>query len=164
MIGHCGKQKTTLTAFSLAHVLHRVTNYLVAAGALDVPGLHFYDPVRGVHIKSLIWTDSQDPRVYSPVVRAITANETSLFASFESGQKLDNTLVSVDKNTLQITREFGRQSGGTAQSRAGTKLQWLHSKNLLLVGSVQGGVIRLRRLHEAMGCAVRQSCLGLEGT
>lgn len=133
------KQKTTLTDFSLAHVLHRVTNYLVAAGALDVPGLHFYDPIRGVHIKSLIWTDPQDVRVYSPTVRAITSNGTSLFASFESGQKLDNTLVSVDKNTLQITREFGRQSGGTAHLRAGTKLQWLHSKNLLLVGSVQGG-------------------------
>jgi hypothetical protein len=133
------KQKTTLTEFSSIEILNRMSDTLVAAGASDMPGLHIYDPINGMHKKSVIWTDENDPRVYNPVVRAIASNDSSVFASFESGQKLDNALAIIDKTTLQITREFGRQNGATAHAKASTKLQWLASKSLLLVASVQGG-------------------------
>lgn len=36
-------------------------------------------------------------------------------------------------------REIGRQNGQAAHTKFATKLQWLPQKNLLFVGSVQGG-------------------------
>jgi len=38
-----------------------------------------------------------------------------------------------------VVREICRQNGQAAHTKSATKLQWLPSKNLLFVGSVQGG-------------------------
>jgi len=38
-----------------------------------------------------------------------------------------------------VVREIGRQNGQASHTKSATKLQWLPSKNLLFVGSVQGG-------------------------
>lgn len=133
------KQKTTLTEFTSIEAFHRVSDNLAACGASDLPGLHLYDVVNGVHTKRVVWTDANDPRVYNPVVKAISSNESSIFASFESGQRLDNTVTIVDKETSQITRELGRQNGSSSHTKAATKLQWMPARGLLLVGSVQGG-------------------------
>jgi hypothetical protein len=133
------KQRTTLTELGAVDVMHRLSDDLVACGASDLPGLHIYDVAQGVHSKSVSWTDANDPRVYNAVVHAIAGNESSVFASFESGQHLDNTVVMIDKATSQVVREIGRQNGQAAHTKCATKLQWLPGKNLLFVGSVQGG-------------------------
>lgn len=133
------KQRTTLTELGAVDVMHRLSDDLVACGASDLPGLHIYGVSLGVHEKSVSWTDANDPRVYNAIVHAIASNDSAVFASFESGQKLDNAVLMVDKTTSQVTREIGRQNGQAAHTKCATKLQWLPAKNLLFVGSVQGG-------------------------
>lgn len=133
------KQRTTLTELGAVEVLHRLDENTVACGASDLPGLHLYDVTRGVHSRTTMWTDANDPRVYNAVVNAIASNDSSVFASFESGQQLDNTVLMVDKATSQVVREIGRQNGQAAHTKAATHLQWLPGKSLLFVGSVQGG-------------------------
>ncbi|KAG0623256.1 hypothetical protein M758_3G160100 [Ceratodon purpureus] len=133
------KQRTTLTELGAVDVMHRLTDDLVTCGASDLPGLHVYDVTQGVHSKSVSWTDANDPRVYNAIVHAIASNDSSVFASFESGQQLDNAVLMMDKTTLQVTREIGRQNGQAAHTKFATKLQWLPAKNLLFVGSVHGG-------------------------
>lgn len=133
------KGKSTVTELHTVSILNRISDSHVVAGADDFPGLHIYNVMEGTHTKSLTWEDKEDPRVYNPTVRAITSNETLIVASFESGQKLDNTLLLIDKQTMEIKSELGRQNGGTGHSKAATKLQWLPEKNLLLVGASHGG-------------------------
>jgi WD40 repeat protein len=133
------KGKSTVTELNTVKIMNRISDDTVVIGAEDFPGLHIYNIMNSTHTKSLTWVDKEDPRIYNPGVRAIASNETQIFASFESGQKLDNTLLVVDKNTLEIDREIGRQNGGTGHSKAATKLQWLPEKNLLLVGAAHGG-------------------------
>ncbi|KAG6550733.1 hypothetical protein Mapa_007637 [Marchantia paleacea] len=133
------KGKTTVTELSTIKTLHRISDSHAAIGADDFPGLHIYDAAKGIHTKSLTWVDNDDPRVYNPGVRAITSNDTQIFASFESGQKLDNTILVVDREKYDVQRELGRQNGGTGHSKAATSLQWLTGKNLLLVGASHGG-------------------------
>ncbi|KAL3692310.1 hypothetical protein R1sor_005961 [Riccia sorocarpa] len=133
------KGQTTVTELSTIKSLHRISPTHAAVGADDFPGLHIYDFMRGVHSKSLTWVDNTDPRVYSPVVRAVTSSETQIFASFESGQKLDNVILIIDKERYDIQTELARQNGNTGHSKAATSLQWLPEKNLLLVGASHGG-------------------------
>lgn len=133
------KQGTTLTELGAVEHLHRLDDRLVACGASDLPGLHIYDVTKCVHERTTTWTDANDPRVYNAVVHAIASNHDSVFASFESGQQLDNTILVLDKATSQATREIGRQNGQAAHTKCATKLQWLPEKQLLFVGSVQGG-------------------------
>ena len=133
------KQQTTLTELGVVDVVHRLSDHLIACGASDLPGLHIYDVKQSVHAKSVSWTDANDPRVYNAIVHAIASNDSSVFASFESGQHLDNTMLLIDKTTSQVTREIGRQNGQAAHTKCATKLQWLPAMNLLFVGSVQGG-------------------------
>lgn len=133
------KGRSTVTELNTVKILNRLNETHCAAGAEDFPGLHIYNVMDGTHAKSLTWEDKEDPRVYNPGVRAIASNGNEIFASFESGQKLDNTILRVDKTTFAIQGEMGRQNGGTGHSKAATKLQWLPEKNLLLVGASHGG-------------------------
>ncbi|KAL2635511.1 hypothetical protein R1flu_006990 [Riccia fluitans] len=133
------KGQTTVTELSTVKSLHRISETHAAVGADDFPGLHIYDFMSGVHSKSMTWVDNADPRVYSPGVMAVTSNDKQIFASFESGQKLDNVILIVDKDKYDIQRELARQNGNTGHSKSATKLQWLPEKNLLLVGASHGG-------------------------
>ncbi|CAM6126679.1 unnamed protein product [Calypogeia fissa] len=133
------KGKSTVTELNTVKILDRISKTLVVAGAEDFPGLHIYNVMEGTQLKTVTWVDNDDPRVYNPGVRALASNDTHIFASFESGQKLDNTLMIVDKETTEMHTEIGRQTGGTGHSKAATKLQWLPEKNLLLIGAAHGG-------------------------
>ena len=133
------KLRTTLTEFNTIDSLHRLSDSHVACGSGDLPGLHIYDAVRGVHAKSVIWTDKNDTRVYNPSVRAIDSNSTTLFASFENDIRLENTVVLIDRVTLQVAGEVGRQNGNSAHSKVATKLQWLPNTNLLMTAGIHGG-------------------------
>ncbi|KAJ7551580.1 hypothetical protein O6H91_06G020800 [Diphasiastrum complanatum] len=132
------KYKTTVTKLSTITSLNRISETHVASGSFDSQGLHVYDAIHGFYVKSLIWTDETDPRVYDPSVLSITSSATNIFASCQSGQKTENTILVVDKATLQILRELNRQNGTSAHSKAATRLQWLPFNNLLLTSGVHG--------------------------
>eukprot|EP00249_Psilotum_nudum_P017680 c26438_g1_i1 orf=319-1764(-) len=133
------KQRTTLTQFNTVDSLHRLSESHVAAGAVDFPGMHIYDVYNGTHSKSLIWSDKNDTRVYKPSVHSICSSPTTLFASFENGQKMENTILLIDRVTLQVAGEVARQNGNSGHSKVATKLQWLPSYNLLMAIGIEGG-------------------------
>eukprot|EP01018_Ginkgo_biloba_P028591 Gb_36697 [translate_table: standard] len=133
------KQITTLTEIHTVESMHGISDTHVAIGAEDFPGLHIYNVIRGLHVKSLVWSDRNDTRVYRPCVRAITSSHSAIFASFENGQRMENTILMVDKESLQISQEIGRQSGHSAHSKVPTILQFIPSQNFLMVGGVHGG-------------------------
>lgn len=133
------KHRSTLTEFNTIEALHRLSDSHVACGAGDLPGLHIYDTLHGTHAKSLVWSDKNDTRVYNASVRAICSNSTTLFAAFENGHKLENTVQMIDRLTLQVTGEFARQNGNASQTKVPTKLQWLSTYNWLMTVGVHGG-------------------------
>ncbi|KAH9316529.1 hypothetical protein KI387_025156 [Taxus chinensis] len=133
------KQTTTLTELHRVETLHRIADSRAAVGAEDFPGLHIYDTMKGTHVKSIVWSDRNDTRVYRTCVRSITSSKSAVFASFETGQRSDNTILMVDKESLQIMKEIGRESGRSAHSKVATKLQYVGSKDLLMAVGVHGG-------------------------
>lgn len=133
------KQTTTLTDLHSVETMNRVSETLAAVGAEDFPGLHIYDTKNASNVKSLTWSDKSDTRVYRPCVRAIASSDSSIFASFENGQKTENTILVVDKERLEVSREVGRQNGNSAHSKVSTILHFVSSQNLLMVGGVHGG-------------------------
>lgn len=133
------KQTTTLTDLHSVDTMNRISETLAAVGAEDFPGLHIYDTKNAAHVKSLTWSDKSDTRVYKPCVRALASSDSSIFASFENGQRTENTILVVDKERLEVSREIGRQSGNSAHSKVSTILQFVNSENLLMVGGVHGG-------------------------
>lgn len=133
------KQATTLSDLHSVDSMNRISETLAAVGAEDFPGLHIYDTKNAVHVKSLTWSDKSDTRVYRPCVRALASSDSSIFASFENGQRTENTILVVDKERLEVSREIGRQSGNSAHSKVSTILQFVNSENLLMVGGVHGG-------------------------
>ena len=75
--------------------------------------------------------DANNPRIYNAIVHAIASNNLFVFASFESKQHLHNIVLMIDKMTLQVTWEIGRQNGQAVHTKCTTKLQWLLEMNLL---------------------------------
>ncbi|MCO5559338.1 hypothetical protein L7F22_012935 [Adiantum nelumboides] len=133
------RHRTTLTEFNTIESLHRLSDSHVACGAGDLPGLHIYDTVHGRHAKSLVWSDTNDTRVYNACARAICSNSTTLFAAFENGHKLENTVQLIDRLTLQVTGELARQNGNASHLKVATKLHWLSTYNWLMTVGVHGG-------------------------
>ncbi|KAH7285812.1 hypothetical protein KP509_33G047100 [Ceratopteris richardii] len=133
------KGRTTLTEFNTIDSLHRLSDTHVACGSEGLPGLHIYDFVNGKHAKSLIWSDKNDTRVYNASVRSICSNATTLFAAYENGHKLENTVQLIDRLTLQVTGELARQNGNATHLKVATKLHWLATYNWLMTVGVHGG-------------------------
>eukprot|EP01018_Ginkgo_biloba_P034543 Gb_35425 [translate_table: standard] len=130
-------QGSILTEFNTIDSLHRFSPTLAAVGSVDFAGLHIYNAVEGRHEKSLVWTDVQDPRVYDTSVQGICSSTDHLIVSFESRHR-ENTMLIVDKQTLEVVCEIGRQKGNFARDMAADKLEWLPQHNLLLSSRVHG--------------------------
>ncbi|GLJ38904.1 hypothetical protein SUGI_0793050 [Cryptomeria japonica] len=133
------KQTTTLTELYEVDSLHRISESRAAVGSKDFPGLHIYDTMNGTHVKSIAWSDRNDTRIYRTCVQSVTSSGSAIFASFETGQHTDNTILMVDKENLQIVKEIGRENGRSAHSKVATKLLYLGSKDLLMATGVHGG-------------------------
>lgn len=129
---------TIRTHFEEVTSIRRVWPEIAAVGSELAPGLHFYDISGGRHVGSTHWTDPSDPRIYKARVMAIADSADSIFASFECPHK-ENSIFEIDKSTLQIVSEFGRQSGSSAKNMAAGKLNWLPESNAVVGSSVSCG-------------------------
>ncbi|XP_042481481.1 protein ENDOPLASMIC RETICULUM-ARRESTED PEN3 [Macadamia integrifolia] len=132
---HSGTLRTHLEDIN---AVRRVWSEVAAVGSKTAAGLHFYDFSRSCRVGSVQWTDSSDPRIYKARVSAIADSRTSVFASFECQHK-ENCVLSVDKSTLQVALEIGRQTGSSAKAMVPGKLTWLRDPGLLVGSAVSAG-------------------------
>ncbi|GLT76204.1 hypothetical protein SLA2020_478770 [Shorea laevis] len=118
--------------------IRRVWPNIAALGSESTAGIHFYNSSAGRHTSSVHWTDPTDPRIYKARVNAITDSTNSIFASFDCPHK-ENAVLVIDKSTLQISQELGRQSGNSAKTIVPEKLTWLPETCSLIGISVTQG-------------------------
>lgn len=113
--------------------IRRVWPEIAALGSDSASGLHFYNFSSGRHIGSSHWLDPTDPRIYKAKVTAIADSSTSIFAAFDCPHR-ENSVLVIDKSTLQISSELGRQLGSSAKNTVAGKLTWI-PETAVLVGS-----------------------------
>ncbi|KAJ4826685.1 hypothetical protein Tsubulata_047288, partial [Turnera subulata] len=116
----------------------RVSPSVAAAGSDSASGLHFYDLNSGRHVGSTHWTDSSDPRIYKARVTAIADSQSQVFASYECPHR-ENCILLIDKSTLDIVSEIGRQSGSSAKHMVTGKLTWLPETGVIVGSAVTSG-------------------------
>ncbi|XP_010923096.1 protein ENDOPLASMIC RETICULUM-ARRESTED PEN3 [Elaeis guineensis] len=140
-LAHAGTVRTHLDQItSLRHVWPEIAGI----GSLDSPGLHFYDVTSGRHVGSAHWSDPSDPRVYKARVTAIAAAagaESSgepVFAAFECPHR-ENCILAVDRATLKIAGEIGRQNGSAAKAAAAGKLVHVRERGVVFAAAVSVG-------------------------
>ncbi|XP_031275289.1 BTB/POZ domain-containing protein At3g09030-like [Pistacia vera] len=118
--------------------IRRVWPDVAAVGSDSSAGIHFYDVSGARHVATTHWTDSSDPRIYRAQVIAISDSPGSILASFVCRHK-ENCILMIDKSTLQISSELGRQSGSSSKTTVPGKLTWIQSTGLILGSSVTSG-------------------------
>lgn len=118
--------------------IRRVWPDVAAVGSDSSAGINFYDVSGARHVASTHWTDSSDPRIYRARVVAISDSPNSILASFVCQHK-ENSVVTIDKSTLQISSELGRQSGNSSKTTVPGKLTWIPATGLILASSVTSG-------------------------
>ncbi|KAK4834053.1 hypothetical protein QYF36_015990 [Acer negundo] len=118
--------------------IRRVWQEVAAIGSETTSGLHFYDLSSSRHMASTYWTDTTDPRIYKAKVIAIADSPETIFASFICPHK-ENSIILVDKSTLQISSELGRQSGGSTKNMVAEKLTWIPKTGIVLGSAVMSG-------------------------
>ena len=87
--------------------------------------------------------DPTDPRTNKARVAAIADDSeigNSIFASFECWHG-ENAVLVVDKETMKVVSEIGRQTGNAAKSAAMRKLTWVPAVGLLVGSSVRSGTL-----------------------
>lgn len=139
---HSGTVRTHLDDITS---LQRVWPEIAAIGSLETPGLHFYDVSSGRQVSSLNWSDPSDPRVYKARVTAIGASSPAydrsrpILAAFECPHR-ENCILSVDRSTLQIVSELGRQAGsGTKNSSPQKLVDLTETGGVVFASSVNAG-------------------------
>ena len=116
----------------------RVYSDIAALGSETEAGLHFYDFSGGRNVGSVHWRDPSDPRIFKARVTAIADSPSSVFASFYCPHK-ENSVLVIDKSTLQVKSELGRQPGSSAKNLVPGKLTWLPETNIVVGSSVTCG-------------------------
>ncbi|POO00957.1 Voltage dependent potassium channel [Trema orientale] len=116
----------------------RVYSEVAALGSDSEAGLHFYDFSGGRNVGAVHWRDPSDPRIFKARVSAIADSPSSVFASFYCPHK-ENSVLVIDKSTLQLQSEFGRQNGSSAKNLVPGKLTWLPERGVVVGSSVTCG-------------------------
>ncbi|XP_076945856.1 protein ENDOPLASMIC RETICULUM-ARRESTED PEN3-like [Bidens hawaiensis] len=133
---HAGTVRTHLDSITS---IRRVTKSAMAAVASDgASGVHFYNVANGGRVGSVEWIDPTDPRIYKAPVTAIADSPDSVFAAFDSYHK-ENCVLAIDKSTLQVTSEIGRQSGNSSKSIIPGNLTYVTDLGLLAATAVTSG-------------------------
>ncbi|XP_071738468.1 protein ENDOPLASMIC RETICULUM-ARRESTED PEN3 [Rutidosis leptorrhynchoides] len=136
---HAGTVRTHLDSITS---IKQVTPSSMAAIACDVAsGIHFYNFANGRRVGSVEWIDPTDPRIYKARVTAIADSADSVntvYAAFDSYHK-ENCVLSIDKSTLKVTSEIGRQSGNSSKSMVPGTLTYVPSLGLLGGHAVASG-------------------------
>lgn len=118
--------------------IRRIWPEIAAIGSESAAGLHFYDISSDRLVGSNHWTDPSDPRIYKARVTAIADSPSSVFASFDCPHK-ENSILVIDKSTLQITSHLGRQPGNSTKNNVPGKLTWLPEKSVVVASAVSSG-------------------------
>ncbi|GAB2267201.1 hypothetical protein Dimus_002186 [Dionaea muscipula] len=129
---------TIRTHLDLISSIRHVAQGIIAVGSETAPGLHLYSSSSGRHAGSAHWTDSSDPRIYKSRAIAIADSSDSVYASFDCKHG-ENAILIIDKSTLKIVSELGRQSGLAAKTATPGKLTWVPAMNLLVGSSITSG-------------------------
>ncbi|KAB2078850.1 hypothetical protein ES319_A06G191200v1 [Gossypium barbadense] len=116
----------------------RVWPEIAAVGSESSSGLHIYDLSSGHYTGSVHWTDQDDPRIYKARVCAIANSPDSVFVSFDCPHR-ENSVLVIDKSTLQVSSELTRQSGSAAKNTFPGKLTWLPETGLVIGSAVTCG-------------------------
>lgn len=116
----------------------RVWPEVAAIGSNNSSGIHFYNLSSARLLASTHWRDPSDPRIYKATVQAIADAPSSIFASFICPHK-ENSILLIDKSTLQISSELGRQSGGSSKNMVPEKLTWIPTTGTILGSAVTCG-------------------------
>ncbi|KAI3906549.1 hypothetical protein MKW98_009457 [Papaver atlanticum] len=118
--------------------IRRVWSEIVAVGSEIDSGLHLYDVSCGKHVGAVEWTDKSDPRIYKSRVFAITDSTDSIYGSLKCSHG-ENCVLQIDKNTLQVVSEIGRQSGNSAKSFVPGKLTYVPQLGMIVGSAVTCG-------------------------
>lgn len=118
--------------------IRHVWSDVAAVGSDYSSGIHFYDLSSSRHVASAHWTDPSDPRIYRATVTAIADSPTTVFSSFVCPHK-ENSVLLIDKSTLQISSELGRQSGASSKNMAVGKLTWIPATGVVLGSAIAWG-------------------------
>ncbi|XP_024018641.1 BTB/POZ domain-containing protein At3g09030 [Morus notabilis] len=132
---HTGTVRTHLEEITS---ICRVYSELAALGSDSAAGLHFYDFSGNRNVGSVHWRDPSDPRIFKARVSAIADSTDSVFAAFYCPHK-ENSILVIDKSTLQVQSELGRYTGGSAKNLVPGKLTWLPETGLLFGSSITCG-------------------------
>ncbi|KAL4311981.1 hypothetical protein GQ457_01G048510 [Hibiscus cannabinus] len=116
----------------------RVWPEIAAVGSESQSGLHIYDLSSGRYTGSVHWTDQDDPRIFKARVSAIANSTDSVFVSFDCPHR-ENSVLVIDKSTLQVSSELARQSGSAAKNTVPGKLTWLPDTGLIIGSAVTSG-------------------------
>ncbi|XLR33153.1 protein ENDOPLASMIC RETICULUM-ARRESTED PEN3-like [Arachis stenosperma] len=134
-LAHTGTLRTHLDEIDS---ICRVWTEIAAVGSESDAGLHFYDFSSSRHVGSVHWTDPSDPRIFKARVNAITASETSVFASFDCPHR-ENIVLEIDKERIQIVSQLGRQSGNQAKHMVPSKLTFVPATGVLVGTAITSG-------------------------
>lgn len=118
--------------------LRKVGSDIAAIGSEMEPGLHFYNLANSSRVGLVDWVDDSDPRIYKARVNAIGDSEGSVFAAFDCGHR-ENCVLMVDKETMKVSSEIGRQSGSSAKTAVVRKLTYVPERGVLVGISVTSG-------------------------
>ncbi|KAG2272550.1 hypothetical protein Bca52824_067105 [Brassica carinata] len=130
---------TVRTHLSDVTSICRVWDEAAAIGSGSASGLHFYDLSSGRYVGSTHWTDPEDPRIHKSRVAAVADSPGGVFASFDCLHR-ENSVLQIDKSTLQVAAVVGQQSGSSAKTAVPEKLRWVPNHGLLVGSAVHRGV------------------------
>ncbi|GJW41825.1 BTB/POZ domain-containing protein [Tanacetum coccineum] len=112
---------------------------VIAVGGDDVAGVSFYDMVNGMGVGNVEWRDQSDPRIYKARVTAVASDSREcVYAAFDSFHK-ENCVLVIDKETLGVKGEIGRQSGSSAKYGVPRGLSYVEELGVLVGTSVTSG-------------------------
>ncbi|XAR68843.1 hypothetical protein NMG60_11000226 [Bertholletia excelsa] len=118
--------------------IRRVRPEIAAIGSEAAAGLHFYSLASGRRVGSADWTDPSDPRIYKARVTAMADSDESVFVAFDCYHR-ENCVLVIDKSSLKVVSEFGRQSGSSSKTLVPGKLTFLPESGIIVGSSVTCG-------------------------
>ncbi|KAL6986627.1 Protein ENDOPLASMIC RETICULUM-ARRESTED PEN3 [Sarracenia purpurea var. burkii] len=134
-LSHVGTIRTHLDYVTS---IRRIRPEIAAVGSDVIAGIHFYSLANGRRVGSTDWADPSDPRIYKARVTAIADSPDSVFAAFDCYQK-ENCILEIDKWSLNVVSEFGRQSGSSSKTTVPGKLTYLPASGVLVGSAVTSG-------------------------
>lgn len=136
------KRSTVLTRFPAVDSLLAIDRSIVAAGAVDFPGLQILDLAARSGRKTPALTLNWDVNGSAAAVQGIGLSPEYLFGSFESVRRNSSAVVVFDRTNFKKVGEIGWKEVYGAELDSAippTKLKWVNGFNLLLASGSHAG-------------------------